>query len=177
MKALAMLDHVMLWVARICGVGILAQMLFVVEDLCSSYYSGYLYVTHHHQIWHWQRALLNEENYTLLFLLLVSGLWTISLWWLKKSAARFYLLLSGALMSAGFFDQLSDLIVMHPHLPTGQEWLMATSYPFGFLAMAWTGFRAPGLPPMKWMPSIPRRQSVTLQPPSANLFRSLSPSA
>jgi len=178
--ALAMLDHVMLWVARILAAVLLGEVLTVVYQFFVP--DAYLLQTmaRNHRVYHWWHIQNWEAARMLLFLLTVTSLWNLSLWWLRKDAGRLYLFLSGALMFAGYAYQLLDLLVAHPRLPTGQEWLLQVVAPtLGFFAVAWTGFRAPGLPPMKWIPTISIRANKTRQqlpPTSTNLFRSLTPS-
>jgi hypothetical protein len=173
MKALSMLDHVMLWVARGFAVYVLAGMLYCVGDLCSSYYwaSGHMSQAHH--AWNWQRVIIQnrEAEFYLLFLSLVAGLWNLSLWWLRKDACRLYLFLSSSLVCAAFTYQFFDLLVMHTNLPTGQDWLSATVMPLGFFAMAWAGFRATGNPPLKWLPTLTRHRAIPPQPAATNHFR------
>jgi hypothetical protein len=156
MKALAMLDHVMLWVAR--GFAIFA-LGWAISEMDESF---------SHDYWISKYVVAG---------LLASVLWVAASWSLRKDTSRLYLGLSGALLFSLYFCHLMDLLFMHPYPPFGRRYFSIVWLLIGFLAIAWTGFRAPGFSSLKLTPIMKgKNRSDSRTSTSSSLFRNSLPS-
>jgi hypothetical protein len=154
MKPLQTLDHVMLWIARVFAIGCLGYVIYAMID----FYGSYVWPYHHYASQHrhfpmtrWASFILSiHGTYELFFLLLVAFLWNAALWWLRRDAGRFYLLLSGSLMFLTYSWRLIYGILNPYPAMDASEWINAAVSIVGFFAMAWVAFRAPGHPPLSF---------------------------
>ncbi len=161
MKALLLLDHVLLWVARIYAGFTLGYLLYIARYFAWSDYRLIEIARRHHLALQW-RGDFSIEAFNFSFLLIVAALWNLSLWCLRKDAGRLYLGLSSALMFLAFVWAMTDALVNlvnYPSMLNWQECLNDGSAMTGFFAMAWTALRAPRQPRIKLMPTIPSRQA------------------
>jgi hypothetical protein len=158
MKPLQTLDHVMLWIARAFAIWLLGYVIYAMIDYFGGYVWSYHYYSSHHRhipMTQWANFIFsNQGTYLLFFLLLVALLWNGALWWLRREAGRFYLLLSGSLMVLTFSWRLIyGIINYYPAMDTS-EWINTGVSMIGFFAMAWVACRAPGHPPLSFKPTI-----------------------
>jgi hypothetical protein len=181
LEALPMLDHLMLWVARIFSLWLLADLLYVAGIVAWGDGRFIRLALRHHVILHW-RGDYSAEAFFLSFMLVAAALWNLSLWYPRKDAGRLYLGLSSALLCVAFAWMLSSSLVQDSRLPS-TAWMNGVLPMVGFFTMAWTAFRAPGLPgiKLKLTRSIHRGSSI---PPKqyfplffTYLFRNSVPSA
>jgi hypothetical protein len=167
MKALAMLDHVMLWVARVFAFVVFSYVMYVFFDASWFCYHALKHLGHYFAL---RYSMAEVLNYEMDVFLVASILWNITVWWLRKDAGRIYLGLSGTLMFSAYVWRILDALVWHSNWLDWQECFSSGSIMIGFFAMVWIAFRAPGQPRIKLIPTV-RAQT----PPTVNQNEGLSP--
>ena len=153
MKALSMLDHVMLWIARGFAAISLTFVLFLVKRQIQDdiRFSHLVALTHRIRF---QDPI--TSYYTPSVILLVIMLWNVSLWILRSNIGRLYLVLSAAVMFSVFTWTMSQTLLDHPRLPNfGFYGLL-----LGIIATVWTALRSPGQPRLRDMVLFSRRRFV-----------------
>jgi hypothetical protein len=130
MKALPMLDHVMLWVAR----GFTAILLAIFSYVCLS--EGCIIFSSLRSLhWHWHEGLASSLT-ALVTPLLIVALANVSLWFPRKMVARIYLFLLGFTFLLG----MAYLLLMKD----GLIWKIIISLSIlDFAAMIWISIRPP----------------------------------
>jgi len=148
MKALPMLDHVMLWVARCGAAVILLCMLGSIPAFCDGY--GYYSLGGSRPIFpiiHYWRDVINWSGFQLLVALVVTFLQNLGLWRPEREFFRLYLLLVSS--SLFIIDALGVVFISEKR--STYDWACIVGFLVSYFAMAWTGLRAPGHRPIQSM--------------------------
>ena len=142
MKALPILDHVMLWIARIFAFSSLISMFFTLEEIFRLQFTMDVRETF---FWRCITALQFVGSFPVLILVFIlCALSNISLWLLRKNICRLYLGLSTSLLFLAFaYSKLHDVNL------SLFDWRDNLTL-IGCASMLWASLR----PPQKFIPSL-----------------------
>jgi hypothetical protein len=142
MKALLMLDHLMLWVARLFAFSVLINVFFTLEEIFRIQFTMDVRETF---FWRCITALQFVGSFPVLILVFIlCALSNISLWLLCKNICRLYLGLSTSLL---FLFVVCSMLLDANH--SIFDWWVSLTL-IGCVSMLWASLR----PPQKFIPSL-----------------------